>query len=595
MDKVKLKWNLNEILPIDKFDELHSEIEKDIKQFSKYYEKLSPDMNENDFKDMMDFKESLTEKISRLYCMPDLMTSADQKSEKAKLLKNKAKTLLSKVKESNRKISHWIKGKEQKEKQILDNENAERLFNSVPDIKYVLNRSRDSAKYTLNESEEDIISKKDLTGISVLTDLRGLLTTEFNYFFKPKGVKRGQTIKNQSEVTSYFYSNKPEEREAAYKTVLGKFKENLDKLFMIYQAVVKDWGHETKLRGYDSPISIRNFNNDIPDKAIETLLEVCTENADIYQDYFRFKAKELGVEKLKRFDIYAPLKNIKTNKIPFSEAIKMALSTFEEFSPRFAKEAKKMIDKKHIDSHPGSVKRSGAFCYTISPNIDPYVLLNYTGNLRDISTLVHELGHGIHSLYANHHSIDSQDAGLPLCETASTFGEMIMFEKLLEKAENDKVKKSMLSNKMADSFATILRQNYFVKFEIKAHEAIKKGITASELSDIYLDNLKEQFGDSVSIDDCFKYEWAYIPHLVRTPFYCYAYSFGELLSLALFSEYKKQGKAFVPKIEKILAYGGSENPQKILNEVGIDITSKDFWQGSFDIIRGWQKQLERYQ
>jgi len=211
----------------------------------------------------------------------------------------------------------------------------------------------------------------------------------------------------------------------------------------------------------------------------------------------------------------------------------------------------------------------------------------------DVSTLAHELGHGIHALYANHHSVSSQNAGLPLCETASTLLEMVMFEKLLKQAENDQVRKALLFNKMAGSFATVLRQNYFVKFEIKAHEAIERGVTGEELSDIYFnDILKPQFGDSLSIDDSFRYEWAYLPHIVHTPFYCYAYSFGELLSLALFSEYKKQGSVFVPKIEKILAYGGSKSPQKILGEVGIDINSRAFWQGSFDIIKGWQKQLE---
>ncbi|MBI2672251.1 M3 family oligoendopeptidase, partial [Candidatus Woesearchaeota archaeon] len=417
------------------------------------------------------------------------------------------------------------------------------------------------------------------------------IETEFSFEFQPDKTRKPQLIKTSSELHAFRTSQDPKEREESYVTELKKYKENIDKFFIIYQAIVKDWVFESNLRGYNSSISMRNFENHIPDKAIETLLEVCSENIDIFHRYFKFKAKELGMKKLRRFDVYSHIKK-KEKKISFNDAKKLVLDTFEKFSPSFAEKARKIINANHIDSHPSSVKVGGAFCYTIAPDIIPYVFLNYNGTLREVATLAHELGHGIHSLFASHQSFSSQHANLPLCETASTFGEMILFERLFAEAESDEEKKSMLSDKLAESYGSIIRQNYFIKFEILAHEAIKKGTNLEELSELYFKTLKEQFGDSLEIDPLFRYEWAYISHIVHSPFYCYAYNFGELLSMALYSRYKKEGPSFIPKIEKILAYGGSKNPQEVLKEIGIDITSKEFWQGSFELIRGWQDQLE---
>jgi len=444
----------------------------------------------------------------------------------------------------------------------------------------------------LLENTIKIIAKKDINGVNVLVNLRTLIATEFNYAFEPKGAE-SKIINTSSELDAYRYSSNSGEREAAFLAQLGKYEQNLDKFFSIYQAVVKDWNDEVKWRGFSSPISMRNHENNIPDKAIETLLEACSENVEVFQNHFKWKAGQLGVDKLRRFDIYALLEK-ENVKVPFNKAVKMVLETLNNFSPPFAEKAKMIVDANHIDSHPDEVKEGGAFAASMTPDIIPYIFLNHNDTPRDVSVLAHELGHGIHFLYSSNHSIKSHNAPLPLAETASTFSEMIMFEELLKNAPNDFARKSMLSEKMDESYATVMRQNYFVKFEIEAHRAIPQGITAKQLSDIYFKTLEEQFGDSLDIDPIFRYEWANIPHIVHTPFYCYAYNFGELLSLSLFSRYKNEGRSFIPKIEKILSYGGSENPQKILNEIGVDINSKEFWQGSFDIIKNWQKKLEKY-
>lgn len=583
-------WNLDDIFELKYFDKLCVEARHKISQLDKYFATMNPTMSSQDFMQFTKFHEECLELLHRLGSRPALMESTDQKDSLAIKLKNQVKDLEIYFSEKIQPISLWLKGKHVGDKEVLDDENAKRLFSANEDLCYIYSYSRLMGKYSLDEKSENILTAKDANGTRVITDLRDMIETEFVYDFKPKGGEAKQ-IKNSAELSSYTYSPNPAEREAAFRARFDQYEKNIDKFFVAYQAIVKDWNYEMKLRGFKSPISMRNVANHIEDKAIDTLIRVCSDNVGVFQNYFRFKAKQLGVKNLSRFDLYAPIGE-SNQTYSYSDALNMVDEAFRGFSPTFADNAKKIILEKHIDSHPGDSKRGGAFCMTVAPSIDPYVLLNFAGKMRDVSTLAHELGHGVHSIYANNHSISAQHANLPLAETASTFGEMILFEKLLSEAKDDSQKKVLLSDKLADSYATICRQNFIVKFEIKAHEAIQKGIEQKDLSRLWLENLNEQFGDSVLLDELFQYEWSYIPHIIHTPFYCYAYNFGELLSMALYARYKTEGQAFVPSIEKILSAGGSKNPNEVLQDIGIDMYSDEFWQGSFELINKWQNQLE---
>ncbi|MGI5841087.1 MAG: M3 family oligoendopeptidase [Patescibacteria group bacterium] len=586
---MKQQWNLDDIVKAENFDQLYRETEREIEEIDNWIRELNPEMSEDKFVHIIEKWEELGSKLARLSYRPHLMEAVDQKDQKAKQMKSRVDNLVIKYSERIRKISHWIKGKRVEGKKILDDNNANRLFGAIEDLEYELKHSRLAAKHNLEEKEENIITNKDVNGVNVLVDLRSLIDSEFEFEMEVGGEKK--LLKTQAELLAYVYSPKPEEREAAYRTLLAKYKSNIDKFFSIYQAVVKDWGYEAKLRGFKTPIEARNFSNRIPNKAVEVLLDVCRDNRGVFQEYFKYKTRELGVEKLKRFDIYAPL--LSESKVyDYEQAQKLVISTFSEFSKGFADRASEIIENKHIDSHPKPLKSNGAFCATVEPRITPYVMLNYTGKIRDISTLAHELGHGVHSLYANNHHYSTQHANLPLAETASTLGEMVLFERLYEMEKDKKIKKSMLSEKLADSYASILRQNYFVIFEKKAHEMIPKGITADELSQVWLETLEEQFEESVEVDSIFKNEWAYIPHIVSSPFYCYAYNFGELLSFSLYARYKNEGRGFVVKIENILEAGGSKDPQEILRDIGVDMTERRFWEDSFEIIKGWMDELK---
>jgi oligoendopeptidase F len=324
---------------------------------------------------------------------------------------------------------------------------------------------------------------------------------------------------------------------------------------------------------------------------VDTLLEVCRRNAPVFQRFFRLKARRLGVERLRRYDIYAPLaRSDKT--YAFSVATEMVFDAFRQFEPRVAELARRVFDADHLDSQVRKGKRGGAFCSTVAPELTPWVLVNYQGRPEDVATLAHELGHAIHSLLASQHSLFTQQASLPMAETASTFGEMMLVDHLLATELDESVRRDLLFRQVDDAYATIQRQAFFALFEHQAHQMISQGAAVDELSAAYMQNLREQFGEAVEVSDEFSWEWVSIPHIYHTPFYVYAYAFGQLLVLALYKQYKAEGESFKPRYIKILSAGGSDSPARILSAAGIDISSDRFWQGGFDVIAEMIDNLE---
>ena len=439
--------------------------------------------------------------------------------------------------------------------------------------------------------KKKIINTLDVTGISALVKLYDKITNAYEY--KMKIGAKTKTL-TREELTNYVRSVDPKIRETAYKTILSKYEKNRGVIGEIYQNIVLNWKDEgIEIRGYESPISMRNIGNDVDDKTIESLLSVCRKNSTVFQKFFVQKAKMLELKKIRRYDLYAPAANkIKEKNYSYNKSVKLVFESLGKFSNTLEEFARKVFNENHIDSSVRQGKRDGAFCSTLTPKITPYVLVNFTGKSRDVFTLAHELGHAVHSQAAQNRSILVQDAPLPLAETASTFSELLLYDNISDKISDDE-KKIMLSEKIDDLYATILRQSFFTIFEIDAHEQIGKGTTVDEISKTYLQNIKEQFGKSVIVSEDFGIEWSCIPHFYHTPFYCYAYSFGNLLALSLFQRYKKEGKDFVPSYINILAAGGSKKPEKLLSEYGFDIRSPKFWQEGFDYVNEQVKTLAK--
>jgi oligoendopeptidase F len=459
----------------------------------------------------------------------------------------------------------------------------------LADFRHFLLELRRLSPYTLDEKSEQIINIKDDNGIGAVMTLYSMLTNRLEFTLEVDGETRRLT---RDALAGYAHSTQPELRAAAYRELYRVFAEEATILGQIYVNVVRDWHEEAVgLRGYPSAIAVRNTDNDIPDRAVDVLLEVARANAPVFQRYFRLKAGWLGLDRLRRYDIYAPLASSE-RKIPYEEAARSVLETFGEFDARFAGFAERVLAENHLDGEIRKGKRGGAFCATVLPRLTPWVLVNYTGRVRDVTTLAHELGHAVHSMLAENHSILTQHASLPLAETASVFAEMLITDRLLREEPDPLARRDLLASAVDDVYATVLRQSYFVLFELEAHQAILAGRSLEDLNEIYLANLAEQYGDSVLVAPEFRYEWLSIPHIYQTPFYCYAYSFGQLLVLALYRRYQEQGAAFKPGYLELLGYGGSARPEAILAEVGIDMTDRHFWQGGFDLVRQRIDELE---
>jgi len=579
------QWDLSELVLSPKSPDFAKKIkviEEKAERFEKIKAKIKPSITSKNFQTILRDLEDISEKLSIIAGYAHLAYAADTQSDEATSLVTKMSKLAAGIENKVLFFDLWWK------KQV-DEKNAERLMKDAGQLQEYLRFKRLMAKYSLSEPEEKIINTLDVTGVSALVKLYDKITNAFEYLIKVDGKKKKLT---REELTNLVRSTKPKTRELAYKSLFGKFSDNKGVLGEIYQNIVLNWKDEgVDIRGFSSPISIRNIGNDVDDKTVDSLLSVCEKNIPVFQKFFQEKAKILGLRKLRRYDLYAPITSkIKEKNYSYDKSIKLVLESLGKFSPKLSGFAKAVFEKNHIDSSIRVGKRDGAFCSTLSPKITPYVLVNFTGKSRDVFTLAHELGHAVHSEAAADKSILVQDAPLPLAETASTFSELLLYDNLSDKI-SDTEKKLLLAEKIDDLYATIIRQSFFTLFEIKAHEQIANNTTVDEISKTYLQNLKEQFGSSLELSDDFKIEWSCIPHFYHTPFYCYAYSFGNLLALSLFQRYKIEGMDFVPTYIQILNAGGSKKPEVLLSEFGFDIKSTKFWQDGFDYIKNQIKVL----
>jgi len=577
------KWNLDELAknPNRKtIDRTLAKIESDAKRFEKIKKSLNQNISSGKFLKLIHDIENITEKSSMIGGYASLRYSENTQSDEAT-------TLLTRIRKFGSDIENRMLFFDLWWKRQVDEKNAKRLMKSTGQFSEYLRFKRLLAKYSLSEPEEKIINTLDVTGASALVKLYDKITNAYVYVITVDGKKK---MMNREQLTTLVRNKKAKTREAAYKSLFSKFSENSGVTGEIYQNIVLNWRDEgIGMRGFSSPITIRNISNDIDDETTNTLLNVCKKNSKIFQKYFLQKAKLLGMKKLRRYDLYAPNKSkIKEKNFSYDKSVKLVLESLEKFSPVLSNYANRVFKKKHVDSIIRPGKTIGAFCSTPSPKITPYVLLNFTGKSRDVFTLAHEIGHAIHSISASGKSILVSEASLPLAETASTFSEMLLYDKLSETVSTQE-KRMMLSEKIDDFYATIGRQSFFTLFEIEAHNQIAKSTTVDEISKTYMKNLNEQFGNSVKVSDDFGIEWSCIPHFHHAPFYCYAYAFGNLLALSLFQRYKKEGKDFAPTYIEILAAGGTKKPEKLLRKSGMDITKPRFWQDGFDYI---QKQVE---
>ena len=578
------RWSLDDLYPAfdsPELDAAYKELDAQVTTFESLRPKLSAEMDVEDFMEALEASEKSTRIAHRLYSFAGLAFSADTQDQAAMSAMSRVEQFLADVENRTLFFSLWWKD--------LDATTAERFMDVAGDYRYYLEEIRNFKPHTLTEAEEKIVNIKNVTGASALITLYDSITNRYVYKLEIDGEIKEMT---RGELMTYVRGGDADLRAAAYRELYRVYAQDAPILGQMYQTRVRDWGNENvTLRKFSTPISARNLGNDIPDEAVNTLLDVCEKNSDVFQRYFKLKAKHLGVEKLRRYDVYAPVVQ-SDKKYDFDKAAEMVLDSFASFSPELATLAQRVFDDKHLDSEVRPGKRGGAFCWSVTPDFSPWVLLNYQGRADDVATMAHELGHAIHAMLAEHHNVFTFHSSLPLAETASTFAEMMLVDQLLSNETDESVRRDLLFRQVDDSYATIMRQAYFARFEREAHALIKENASVDELAAAYMDNLAAQFGDSLEVSDEFKWEWVSIPHIYHTPFYVYAYAFGQLLVLSLYKQFKAEGESFKPRYLKILSAGGSQAPETILNEAGINIRSAAFWQGGFDVIKELVEQLE---
>ena len=578
-------WNLSDVIAApdgEPMQKLTEELEAVVSAIESMRPKLSEDISAADFNRALKLSKQLTASANRLGSYAGLWFSEDTQNQGALAFQGKIEQLTTQAQNRALFLSLWWK--------TLAEVPAARLIASASaDLRYYLQQQRKARPHVLAERDEQIINIKDMNGGSALTTIYAMLTNKYKFKLRVDGEERKLT---RDALMTHVRKADASLRAQAYQELYRVYAEEGLVLAQVYTHLVRDWHEEQiKLRGYTSPIAVRNLRNDIPNEVAETLLQVCRENAHVFQRWLRVKAGLLEMDKLRRYDIYAPLSSAE-HKYPYAEAVALVLDTFEEFSPQVAAAARRVFDDDHIDSEIRVGKRGGAFCASVLPKMTPYVMLNYTGDVRDVATLAHELGHAIHSMMAEQHSVLTFHSTLPLAETASTFSEILLADRLLAENPDAAVRRDLTANILDDNYATIMRQAFFALFEQRAHQMIHEGASTDELNRAYMENLEEQFGDSVELSEEFQWEWVSIPHMYYSPFYCYAYSFGQLLVLAMYQRYRQQQADFIPHYLKILSYGGSQSPEFILSEAGIDISAPEFWQGGFDYISALIDDLE---
>lgn len=581
--KAPERWDLTHLLsqPVTQLDRHLGDLERQIAAIESARASLSPTMPAEAFRAILTQNEEVARISSRLGAYAYLWFSEDTKDSKARSFKTQVEERLTALQNRLLFFDLWWQG--------VDEANAARLMAGSGDYRYHLETIRRYKPHTLSEPEEKIINLKNVTGRSAVHTLYDVVTNGFTFTLTVGGKTHRL---NREGLMTFVRSPKAAIRQAAYHELYRVFTAQRDLLAEIYKTLVNDWKSENlSLRRFASPIATRNLGNDVPDQAVQTLLSVCAKNAEIFQHYFRLKARICKLKPMSRYHLYAPHRT-ETKRYKYDTAVSMVLDAYRGFSPQLADLAQQVFTDRHIDAPTRPGKIGGAYCYSVVPGLTPYVLLNYTGDARDIATMAHELGHAVHGMLGADHSVFTFHSTLPLAETASVFGERILSDALMRQESDKKVRQGLLLSQLDDIYATVLRQAYFVRFENQAHRMVAEGATADQLAQTYLGELRQQFGKAVKVPDEFQWEWLTIPHLYASPFYCYAYSFGNLLVLALYRKYQEEGASFVPKYLELLRAGGSASPHSILEKVGVDMSAESFWQSGFDTIKDMVAQLE---
>ena len=441
--------------------------------------------------------------------------------------------------------------------------------------------------YLLDPLVEEILIEKSATGRSAWVRLFDETSASLRFPFKEKEL-------SEAEILNLLSDPDPDNRKIAGKSLSSVLEKNKRIFSMILNVISRDRFVEDNKRGFKGIVSSRNLDNDVEDEVVDALVKTVDEAMPkLTHRYYKWKAKEFGQSKLDWWDRNAPLPQTSEKSIEWDDAKKIILDSFASFHPEISNIAELFFKNGWIDASVRQGKASGAFAHPSVPSLHPYILVNYQGKIRDVMTLAHELGHGVHQILAAKNGLLMAETPLTLAETASVFGEMLVFRKLLDESPIEQ-KKQLLAGKIEDMLNTVARQIGFHQFEVKFHEArIKSELTPNEISDIWMETQSHAVGPSINLNSDYSVLWGYIPHFVHTPFYVYAYAFGDSLVNALWHSYQMSDKEnFSKKYIEMLSAGGTKSHNELLKPFNLSAYESTFWNQGISMITGLMDELE---
>ncbi len=465
----------------------------------------------------------------------------------------------------------------------LDEDVARPLYDA-PEVaadRHYLVAMRRFAPYTLSEPEERMLSERGPAAVSAWQTLFGQITSTLEM---PFDAGEGQGVEPHTIDRLLAHVRNPDRdlRRRALETLYDGLEPHADTLAHCYDTLVGDRLAMDRLRGYSGPMEPTHLRNELPGPVVEGMLDAVERNYGIAQRWFRIKAGILGIARLELHDQYAPIGEARS--VAYPEARDLIDASFGRFSPRIAELAEGFFAEGRVDAEPRTGKRGGAFCAPVAQDASPYVLMNFTDRMDDVMTLAHELGHGMHfSLASGAQTALSFGTGIALAEVPSTFAELLTFDHLMEVEEDPQTRRSLISERVEGSFATVFRQTVLTRYEQRAYAMRDEGgtLTADRLSEIWFTENAKYYGDALTLPERYRLGWSYIPHFISTRFYTYAYVFAHLSTLALYARYREMGAGFVDAYIGFLSAGGSKGPVELLGALGVDVEDPQVWDPGF--------------
>ncbi len=468
----------------------------------------------------------------------------------------------------------------------LDDEQAEQLLaaEGLEFCAHYLRKARRYRTHLLSEPEEKILTEKSIPSRTAWGRLFGELTSGMRVQIDDEEVSLEIALSRLQDADR-------EVRRAAFEGLTHALEPELRTRTFIYNTLIYEKSVEDRLRRYPHWLSSRNLANEVSDESVMALINAVRHRFDIPQRWYRLKARLLGLDRIQVYDRTAPLVE-EDSLFEYGAARDLVLDTYEQFSPEAGAIVRRFFAERWIDAPIRPHKRGGAFCSSTVPSVHPYVMLNYTARRRDVLVMAHELGHGLHGALAQPQGVFHQSTPLTMAETASVFGETLVFERLLAETEDDDQRLGLLTERIDGAVATVFRQMAMNRFEHLAHTGRRSEgeLSAERLGELWTASQAELFGDSVQMTDGYALWWSYIPHFITTPGYVYAYAYGQLLALSAYQRFAEEGQAFVPRYLELLAAGGSRSPEELGAIVGIDLADPGFWDAGLSLV---ESQLTR--